>query len=323
MLIDRATNILNRLKYLTLSGVLLFGLSFNGIAYAADKNRAELLHTYSTPYVQIIQHDISAPTFKQNVRVQVFLPPNYSNISNLRYPSLYINDGQDAGAITLSETLQKLYTEQKIGPVIVIAVTMLSDRMGAYGFSDRKAKHSMPAETRYGQVGLRAHEYSEWLVKHVVPFIDAHYRTRTKPEARTILGWSLGAGNAFNIAWNYPDVFSRVGGFSPSFWLSAKSGDISQSLAMTLINSKPIPRHFSIWLAAGTAEEIDDRDGDGLIDVLDDAQDVINALNAKVRHSKRRHDFSLTQLEGGQHNQASWKLLLPVFLQWAYPVISQ
>ena len=42
-----------------------------------------------------------------------------------------------------------------------------------------------------------------------------------------------------------------------------------------------------------------DRDGDGVIDVLDDAQDVIDALNAKARHSKRRHAFRLTRMEGG------------------------
>jgi hypothetical protein len=34
-----------------------------------------------------------------------------------------------------------------------------------------------------------------------------------------------------------------------------------------------------------------------------------------------RHEFRLTRMEGGQRNQVSWKLLLPGFLQWAYPVI--
>ena len=318
-----AINILNRLKYQTLSGALLLGVCFNGTVFGADKNGTDLLHTYSVSSVLSILHEIPAPAFKQNIQVRVFLPPNYSNVSNLRYPSLYINDGQDADAVELAETLNKLYAEQKIDPVIVIAISMLPDRMATYGFSDREAKLSLPAQTRNGLVGVRAQEYSEWLAKSLVPFIDAHYRTHAKPEARVILGWSLGATNAFNIAWNYPDVFSKVGAFSPSFWLSDKSGDISQSLAIKLIESKSIPKHFGIWLAAGTAEETDDRDGDGVIDVLDDAQDVIDALKSKAHHSKRRHDFSLTRLEGGQHNQSSWKLLLPAFLQWAYPVVPQ
>ena len=319
-----AINILNRLKYQTLSGALLLGVCFNGTVFGADKNGTDLLHTYSVSSVLSILHEIPAPAFKQNIQVRVFLPPNYSNVSNLRYPSLYINDGQDADAVELAETLNKLYAEQKIDPVIVIAISMLPDRMATYGFSDREAKLSLPAQTRYGLVGVRAQEYSEWLAKSLVPFIDAHYRTHAKPEARVILGWSLGATNAFNIAWNYPDVFSKVGAFSPSFWLSDKSGDISQSLAIKLIESKSIPKHFGIWLAAGTDEETDDRDADGVIDALDDAQAVIDALNAKtpsVKQNEAFRKFQLRTYKDGQHSQASWKVMLPDFLQWAYPVV--
>jgi len=299
-------------------------LSFNGIVLAADKNGTVLLHTYSIPRVQSIKHEIPAPAFKQNVQVSIFLPPNYSSQSKLRYSSLYVNDGQDAETIALAETLNKLYVEQKIGPVIVIAISMLPERMATYGFSDRAKQLSLAAETKYGPVGSRAHEYSEWAAMELVPYIDSHYRTTVKPEARTILGWSLGAANAFNIAWNYPDVFSRVGGFSSSFWLSAKTGDISQSLAMKLITSKPIPSNFSIWLAVGMKEETDDRDGDGVIDVIDDSQGVVDALNAKVLLAKKNalHDnFQLKIYQEGKHNLDTWKTMLPDFLQWAYPVV--
>ena len=324
MWIASAVNILNRLKYQTLSGALLLGVCFNGTVFGADKNGTDLLHTYSVSSVLSILHEIPAPAFKQNIQVRVFLPPNYSNVSNLRYPSLYINDGQDADAVELAETLNKLYAEQKIDPVIVIAISMLPDRMATYGFSDREAKLSLPAQTRNGLVGVRAQEYSEWLAMRLVTFIDSNYQTLSKPEARTILGWSLGAANAFNIAWNYPDVFSKVGAFSPSFWLSAKSDDFSQSLARKLIASKPMPRHFSIWLAVGTNEETDDRDADGVIDALDDAQAVIDALNAKtpsVKQNEACRKFQLRTYKDGQHSQSSWKVMLPDFLQWAYPVV--
>lgn len=302
-------------------GALLSAVLFSAMAPAAAQDAGLPVHTYSTPALQTVRHQLPAPAFGQNVMIEVFLPPDYAADRTVRYPSLYINDGQDAEALALNKTLQTLYAENSIAPVIVVAVSMLPDRMATYGFSERNAKQSMPAQTRYGSVGARAHEYSEWLVGSLVPFIDSHYRTTAKPQARTILGWSLGAANAFSIGWNYPDVFSRVGGFSPSFWLSAVSGDASQRLAPRLIDGQPLPGHFKVWLAAGTAEETDDRDGDGVIDVLDDAQDVLDALKSKPRQSKRRHDFRLVRLEGGQHNQASWKLLLPGFLQWAYPVV--
>lgn len=302
-------------------GALFSAVLFSAMVPTAAKAAGLPVHTYSRPAPQTVRHRLPAPAFGENVMIEVFLPPDYASDHTARYPSLYINDGQDAEALALGQTLRRLYAENSIAPVIVVAVSMLPDRMGTYGFSDRNAKQSMPAQTRYGSVGAKAHAYSEWLVGSLVPFIDSQYRTKAEPQARTILGWSLGAANAFSVAWNYPDVFSRVGGFSPSFWLSAVSGDASQRLAPRLIDGQPLPGHFKVWLAAGTAEETDDRDGDGVIDVLDDAQDVLDALKSKPRQSKRRHDFRLVRLEGGQHNQASWKLLLPGFLQWAYPVV--
>jgi predicted alpha/beta superfamily hydrolase len=301
--------------------LLIACLLFSGVAFGAAQIPASPVHTYSMPTLQTISHELPVPAFGQSVMIEVFLPPDYTVNAGLRYPSLYINDGQDAEALALKQTLRRLYAENGIAPVIVVAVSMLPDRMASYGFSERGKQRSLPAQTRFGPVGAKAHEYSEWLAGSLVPFIDGQYRTTPKPQARTILGWSLGAANAFSVGWNYPDTFSRAGGFSPSFWLSAVSGDASQRLALRLIADTPMPAHFAVWLAAGTAEETDDRDGDGVIDVLDDAQDVLDALNAKARHPKRRHDFRLTRLDGGQHNQASWKLLLPGFLQWAYPVV--
>ena len=301
--------------------LLIAGLLFSALASGTAQISDAPVHTYSMPVLQTVKHELPVPAFGQSVMIEVFLPPDYTLDAGRRYPSLYINDGQDAEAVALKQTLQRLYAENGIAPVIVVAVSMLPDRMASYGFSERGKRRSLPAQTRFGPVGGKAHEYSEWLAGSLVPFIDGQYRTTPKPQARTILGWSLGAANAFSVGWNYPDTFSRVGGFSPSFWLSAVSGDASQRLALRLIAGKPMPAHFDVWLAAGTAEETDDRDGDGVIDVLDDAQDVIDVLNAKARHSKRRHAFRLTRMEGGQHNQASWKLLLPGFLQWAYPVV--
>jgi enterochelin esterase-like enzyme len=306
-------------------GALLFSVLWAVKGIGAAPVVAENMHTYSSPSLQIVEHQVLASAFKQNVQVQVFLPPNYSKTSNVQYPSLYFNDGQDAEAVGLAETLRQLVAEQKISPVIVIAVAMLPDRMGTYGFSDREAQLSLPAETRYGAVGLRAYEYSNWLAESLVPYIDARYRTKAKPEARTILGWSLGAANAFNLGWNYPDVFGRVGGFSPSFWLRAKSDDPSTAIVQTLIAQKPMPPHFTLWLAVGGAEETEDRDGDGIIDVIDDAQGVIEALNSKSEQSnivKIHTHFNLVPFQDGQHNPQTWRRVLPEFLIWAYPLDS-
>lgn len=266
---------------------------------------------------------VSTKALDEPLSIRVYLPPDYDQNSKARYPSLYFNDGQDAEAVGLAETLDRLYREKRIAPVIVIAIPMLPDRMGIYGYSDRKAAVSLPAATRFGPVGAKAHAYSEWLALSLAPEIDQQFRTVRNAEARTILGWSLGAANAFNIGWNYPDVFGRVGGFSPAFWLSAVAADPSTAIVRTLIEHKPLPPDFSMWLAAGDAEETSDRDDDGLIDVVDDAQDVIDAVSSKAMKSGSLDadlDIQLIVVPGGRHEQATWKRMLPDFLIWAYPV---
>lgn len=262
---------------------------------------------------------VPAPAFGQSVLVQVYLPAGYAQDTERRYPTLYINDGQDSASVGLADSLQQLAMQGESQAIIAIAIPMLPDRMATYGFANRT--RSLPAQTRFGPVGLQAHAYSEWLVHTLVPAIDRQFRTQTHAEQRGILGWSLGAASAFSVAWNYPELFGRVGAFSPSFWLSAETGKPQLALVKALMADSPIPTCFKIDMAVGSTEETDDRDGDGLIDVIDDAQDVLLAVQEKT-NTDSACASRLRIIEAGQHNQATWKLMLPDFLRWAYPVLA-
>ncbi len=276
------------------------------------------------------------------LRVRVFLPQAYDPASRIGYPVLYLNDGQDAEAVALQATLDGLIARGEIRPVIAVAIDMPKDRMAAYGFSDRAAQRGTAAATRYGAVGAQAHAYSEWVATRLVPSIDARYRTRARADARTILGWSLGGANALNLGWQYPDVFSNIGAFSPSLWLSTERGDTDASqrtrIAQAMIANAAYRPGGRFFFAVGDSEETDDRDGDGVIDVLDDTRDLIDgwrvageaeprakglrqlghSVNLDHAAKATRADAALFVLAGGKHAQASWARMLPSFLRWAY-----
>ena len=99
-------------------------------------------------------------------------------------------------------------------------------------------------------------------------------------------------------------------------------------LAQGMVERDARREGLRLWLAVGTAEETDDRDNDGLIDAVDDTQDIPEALarrgystnHAYEQQPSSSEDVGLYFLEDGQHNQASWANMLPPFLQWAYPV---
>jgi enterochelin esterase-like enzyme len=296
------------------------------------------------PRVEVLRMPAEGLADGNGLRVRVLLPPDYDPQAATGYPVLYVNDGQDAEAVQLREAIDGAIAEGAIRPLIAVAVDMPSDRMAGYGFSDRSRKRSLIAQSRHGAVGARAHAYSEWIAKTLVPAIDARYRTRARPDARAILGWSLGGANAFNLGWRYPEVFGRTGAFSPSLWLAKDRGsDVAAQrtrIAQTMTASGEYHAGSKWFFAVGDAEETDDRDGDGVIDVLDDTRDLIDgwrqagrvgpvskglrqlghSVNLDHAAKTARADASLYVLAGGEHNQASWAKMLPVFLRWAYAV---
>jgi len=334
---------------------LMLALLLFATGWASDGRPVEALHASTASVhatesdaaaaaIQVVRLQLVAPAFApQLIKIAIYLPPGYERAAaqGRHYPVLYANDGQDMPAVGLQATLARLYHEDAIEPVIVVAIDMLADRASGYGLSDRATSRSIVGGSRIGPIGTRAQDYSAWVATQLVPYIDAHYRTRKSARERTILGWSLGALNAFNLAWQYPDVFGRMGAFSPSFWLAAdrtNADTIEKTrLAQGIVDHSGKRAGLKFWFSVGTAEETDDRNGNGIIDAVEDVQDLIEGYRAAdgfqarglkqlgysidldyAQQPSRNADVVLFLLKDGQHNQASWKKMLPPFLRWAY-----
>ncbi len=312
---------------------LLFAAGMQGPAAAQAADDASVVH---------LVLDASAFALEQ-IKVTVYLPPGYADkgAADTRYPVLYANDGQDMAAVGLRDTLARLHAEHAIEAVIVVAVDMLADRASGYGLSDRARRRSVVGGSRIGPIGSHAYEYSDWVATQLVPYVDAHYRTRARADGRTALGWSLGALNAFNLGWEYPDVFGRVGAFSPSFWLAADRSSPqaveSSRLAQAMVDRTTARKPLRFWIAVGGREETNDRNGNGVIDAVEDARDLVEGTRlpdgTRLRglrdlgysvdmdggeQPSPAADVGFRAWPDGEHNQATWKRMLPPFLVWAY-----
>ena len=294
--------------------------------------------------ITVIPLALEAKAFApEQIKLTVYLPPGYASqdAAETRYPVLYANDGQDMAAVGLRATLARLYAEHAMQPVIVVAVDMLTDRASGYGLSDRERRRSIVGGSRIGPIGSRAFEYSDWLATQLVPYIDAHYRTLARAGGRTVLGWSLGGLNAFNLGWQYPEVFGAVGAFSPSFWLAADRSSASAvestRLAQAMVDRGTKREHVRWWFSVGGKEETNDRNRNGVIDAVEDAEDLVRGFDAPdgkhvrglaefgyrvdmdyATQPQRDAEVAFYLLPDGQHNQATWKRVLPAFLTWAY-----
>jgi iron(III)-enterobactin esterase len=242
----------------------------------------------------------------------VFLPPDYESHPDKRYKVLYLNDGQDAPAIKLADTLAVLIARHEIEPLIVVAIHATRDRLHEYGTAGIPNARGL---------GKKARKYSFFVLDEVLPYINRRYRTLSGPVNTGIMGFSLGGLMAFDLAWNHPDVFGAVGVFSGSLWWRTIEADIHARQESRIMHRRvrdtESPGYLRLWFQAGTNDEKEDRDNNGVIDAIQDTTELMDELARKG--FRRGIDMVYTQVEGGEHNQATWDFILPYFLRWTFP----
>ena len=246
----------------------------------------------------------------------ILLPPGYRSPAeaHTRYKTLYLNDGQDLEALRLAETLERLYAAGTIEHLIVVAVPTNADRLQEYGIA---------ATPDYKARGSKAAAYTRFLLDEVMPVINAQYRTASGAENTAILGASLGGLSAFDIGWNHPERFGRVGVFSGSFWWRTQSNSVEEMqtsrIAHAMVKAAPLTaarRELNFWFQTGTEDETDDRDQNGVIDAIQDTTELIDALQARGFRPGR--DIQYVEVPGGRHDPATWAGVMDVFLRWGF-----
>lgn len=224
---------------------------------------------------------------------------------------LILNDGQDFPQWRIRTIVDSLWRKKLIQPLFIVGVHA-GDRMQEYGVADKPD---------YEHRGNRAGYYDAFINDELYFFIKKKVSIR-KFKSVAIAGASLGGLSAFDIAWNHPDKIDKAGVFSGSFWWRDKDSadstyDENKNRIMyaTIKTSRKKPK-LQYWFYAGGKEENSDRDKDGVIDVIDDTQDLINLLLSKKICSPS--DIVFKQDPDGEHNPQWWSAAFPNFLIWAF-----
>jgi enterochelin esterase-like enzyme len=302
----------NRGMMLPIEIVVLLTAVFFGLLYLVYRLYRRRHERLLAP-VEVIEIGEVASEFLGNKRtIYVYLPPDYEGEGGRRYPVLYLNDGQDRGQLKLHRTLAELYGRGLIEPIIVVAVPTNEDRLEEYG--------TAAAPNAQG-LGQRAGLYGRFLTEEVMPLVNERFRTSGEAGRTAVWGASFGGLSAFDIAWNYADLFGIVGVFSGSFWWRA--GEDETDLEPNELIMQQVVRRggrrgkLRVWLEAATRDETSDRDNNGVIDAIQDTLELIEAL-VSVGY-EAGEDVVYVEVEGGRHNYETWSKVLPDFLSWAFP----
>ena len=235
----------------------------------------------STASKQVSTFTIGAPQLKTSKKIWVYFPKNYTT-STKKYPVIYMHDAQNlfdattsyVGEWNVDETLDSINAQ-----VIVIGIE--------HG-GDKRINELTPFKNeKYG--GGNADNYLDFIVKTLKPKIDSTYRTKTNKKNTAIFGSSLGGLVSFYAAIQYPEVFGKVGCFSPSFWFGRKE--------MNVLLAKTKDFNAKIYFLCG--------DNEGDADVIPDMKNVEHWVNTKRCECKKLNKEVI--VKGGQHNEKMWR----------------
>jgi predicted alpha/beta superfamily hydrolase len=285
----------DELGEITMKPALGEKVSIGGTYRIAAGSSVDIYPFFGPPFGKVtIVAGVESPQLKNSRSLRIFLPASYQENPAKRYPVLYMHDGQnlfDAKTAAygvewgIDETVNRLVATGAMDEVIVVGIDNTPDRIPEY---------TPCCDPKYGGGKLAA--YEAFVVNTVKPMIDKTLRTLPGKETAAIMGSSLGGIASVLIAQHRPDVFSKAGGVSSSFWWNER--------ALVTKAAARVPVKF--YLDAGTS-------GDGL-------EDTLLMRDAMLAQGYRAGaDLLFYSAEGSKHNEASWAARVEKPLTWFFP----
>jgi enterochelin esterase-like enzyme len=248
---------------------------------------------------------------QRNVIVDFYIPTTIIDSKNL--PLLFINDGQDLPKFDFATMLNDMVNSEIIEPLAVVAIHCGDDRINEYGTA---------CITDYKGRGKKAALYTQFIFDELLPYTRQKFNLHFVRE-KAFCGFSLGGLSALDIVWNYAREFDKVGCFSGSLWW--RTSDIENNYIEDLdkimhqqIRAGEYRKWLKFYFECGTADETEDRNGNGVIDSIDDTMELIDELVKKGYDDKR--DIFYHEIKDGKHDVATWGKAMPTFLKWGWGI---
>lgn len=260
--------------------------------------------------ILVENHSIESTFLDREIKVDFYLPRNVADPSQMSL--LLINDGQDMEKMGFISILEELYNDNAISPLLCV---------GIHCGAERKMEYGVVGRPDFKGRGAKAGAYSSFIFEELLPYIRSEYKVPSFRE-KAFAGFSLGGLTAIDLVWTHPEEFTKAGVFSGSlWWRDIDQDDESYDDDKHRIMHQNI-RHgsYAPWLRfffqCGNMDETKDRNNNGIIDSIDDTQDLITELEKKGYDSEK--DIYYLELPDGRHDVFTWGRAMPEFLRWGW-----
>lgn len=237
-----------------------------------------------------------ASTGKEPRGVYVYVPDSFEADDSLRYPVLYMFDGQnvfyDDDATYGKSWGLKEYLEQAETQLMVVAV-----ECNQHPDAGRLSEYS-PFAFRYKRrvITPRADETLDWYTGVLKHMIDRLYPTLPDREHTFVAGSSMGGLISLYALLTRNDVFSKAAALSPSIWVAPQ--EMSE-----LIRTANLAPDSALYMDYGEQE-------------LGNHRNMARIFqSACMRLWQRGVLLNSRIVPGGTHCEASWEKQIPFFIQ--------
>ena len=252
--------------------------------------------------VFILSEDFKIPQLNRERRVWMYLPPNYKS-ANKSFPVIYMHDGQNlfdtstsySAEWSVDETLNRLYKDGNAS-FIVVAIDNGKDK--------RLDEYSPWKNQKYG--GGEGDAYLEFIVKTLKPYIDANYKTLKDKENTAIIGSSMGGLISHYAALKYPNIFGKIGVYSPAFWFAPEINEFSK-LNGNIQDTK-------MYFLAGGKEG----NNSGFSEISQTVTDMNSMMTVLKESGFPTKNIQSKVVPEGKHNEELWQNNFEEAITWLF-----
>ena len=224
-------------------------------------------------------------TFLKKATKFVVIQPSLIN-SQERYPVVYLLNGYDGNYAQWSKTAPQL-------------AKTADDLKMIFVYADG-GKSSWYFDSPIDSTS----QYESYIIKELVPYVDANFPTKANPKSRAITGLSMGGHGGLYLAIRHSDVFGAAGSTSGGFDFRPfpKSWNLQNILGEYETNQ-------ARWYEYTVMRQVELLTNKQLAIIFDCGVDDIfitvnRALHEKLLQLKIDHDY--IERSGG-HNHAYWR----------------
>ena len=278
-------------------GSLAFTLALSAIVFAADD------YTFgpdSNPSPNVPTGKIEKRTWKSNVFPEtvrdwwIYTPAQYdpakpASIMVFQDGGSYMNEkGQFRATVVFDNLIHKKQMPVTIGIFL---------NPGSVPSADSNGKARSNRSFEYDTLSP---QYATFLEKEILPEVAKTHNISNNAKDRAICGISSGGICAFTVAWERPDLFSKVLSHVGSF-TNIRGGDVYPGMIR-----KTEPKPIRVFLQEGSND----------LDNLHGSWPLANrSMSAALKFAK--YDFRYVEGDGG-HNGKHGGAILPDSLRWLW-----